>query len=329
MSSWRLAGMLVGCGVLGLGAAQSDEQDQPRVSLITDPRVTESSGMALSTRVPGVAYVVNDSGNDPVVFSVRVATGEVVGTTTLSGVDVEDPEALAIADGQLLVADIGDNTGSRDEVALLALPQPGTGDTTAEPAVHRVRYAGGSADAEALLVDPRTGRLSIATKGAFGGQVQVLPAQLPADGVAVAEPLDVTTPGLVTDGAALPDGRGVVLRNYTNAYVYALPNWRQVGRIRLPQTQQGETLAVEPNGRSVLVGSEGNPSPIIRVALPADALAALGSRADPDGQALGAGTDRDLPAQTEYGWVYPVAGAVILIGLLGLGVGWLRRRQSR
>jgi len=323
VSSWRVGGMLVAGALLGLGAAQADEQDQRRVSLITDPRITEASGMALSTRVPGLAYVVNDSGSDPVVFSVQVSTGEVVGTTTLTGVAPEDPEALAIGpDGRLWVADIGDNTRSRDEVALLALPQPATGDTSVEPSVHRVRYAGGPADAEALVANPGTGRLAIATKGAFGGEVLALPASLPADRVAVAEPLDVATPGLVTDGATLPGGTAVVLRTYTDAYVYALPDWRLVGRRPLPQTRQGETVAAEPDGRHLLLGSEGTPSPIIRVTLPADTLAAL----VPAGTGEETGDTASDP--TPPGWVHRhleavAGGAAVAAGLVA--VVWWRR----
>lgn len=338
MRSWRLGGVLVTFAVSGLGAAQADEQDQRRISQITDPRVVEASGMALSTRVPDLAYIVNDSGNDPVVFSIRVSTGEVIGTTTLVGVEPEDTEALAIGpDGRLWVADIGDNAGSREEVALLALPQPtGSGDETVEPTVQRVRYAGGPVDAEGLLVDPRTGRFLIATKGAFGGRLLSLPASLltdpdaNSDAVAVARPEDVTTPGLVTDAAVLPDGSGAVLRTYTDLYVYALPDWRLVGRRPLPQTRQGETLAVQPGGRSALVGSEGTPSPLLRVLLPADALAALEPRTDGDADEVGEDGDPALAGEGGNGGagglpLWPLGG-LALLGLAGLGWRLLRGR---
>lgn len=261
-------------GALGLGAAQGIEQDRRGLATITDSRVTEASGMVLSTKLPGHAYVINDSGNDPVVFVVQVATGAVVGTTALSGVELLDSEALALtADDQLLIADIGDNAENRDEVALLTIQQPGPGDATAVPTVYRVRYAGGPADAEGVLVEPGTGRVLIATKHFFGGgQVLALPksllASMPDAEVSLAQPLDVETPALVTDAAILPDGSGAVLRTYGRVYVYQLPGWDLVSAEDLPRTQQGETLAVYSDGRSALVGSEGSPSPLIRVQLP-------------------------------------------------------------
>ncbi len=319
----------------GAGAAGASDGDLGPVSQITDPRITEASGMVVSTRSPGLAYVVNDSGNDPIVFSVRIATGEVVGTTTLTTVTTGAPvdvEALAIdARGRLLVADIGDNDSDRDEVALLALPQPGTGTDNVTPASYRVRYADGPADAEALVADPDTGRLAIVTKGLEGGRVLRLPRELPETGVAVARPLDVRAPRLVTDGSALPDGSGAVLRSYGAAYVFSWPDWRRVGRRELPSTQQGETLAVESGGRTALVGSEGSPSPLIRVALPAEALAELETgeqpeRVDSAGQLDADLTADDPPAQAVWApWLY-AGGAAVGLGVGVLVVWRLRRR---
>ncbi len=288
-----LGGVLVASVALALSAASTDPDEGP-VSRITDARVVEASGMVLSSRFPKLAYVVNDSGNDPVVFVVRVATGAVVGTTLLTGVDVLDAEALSLtADGQLLIADIGDNAMSRSDVALLTLDQPGRGEATVKPTVQRVRYADGPADAEGVLVEPGTGRLLITTKGLLGGQVLALP-ELDDGAVTVARALDVETPGLVTDAAVLPDGSGAVLRTYRSLYVYELPGWRLLESQLLPRAEQGETLAVEPGGRSALVGSEGSPSPIVRVPIP-QVSGKPADRAEPDPQQR---TDREVRADT-------------------------------
>ena len=346
MSAWRLAAILLAWGVLGLGAAQGIEQDRRGLATITDSRVSEASGMVLSTEEPGHVYLINDSGNDPVVFVVEVATGAVVGTTALSGVELLDPEALALtADGQLLIADIGDNGEDRAEVALLAIEQPGPGDATVVPTVFRVRYSDGPADAEGVLIEPG-GRVLIATKGTFGGgEVLALPESLPAtvpDGeLSVARPLGVETPALVTDSATLPDGSGAVLRTYGRVYVYQLPSWELVHEDDLPRTQQGETLALYADGRSALVGSEGSPSPLIRVQLPdvtepaadpsaepSDPTAATptGSAHDPRDSASpddggdGSGIPSSLRAAGGAGVVALLLGAVLVL---------YRRRQQR
>jgi hypothetical protein len=353
LSAWRLSGILLVVGAMGLGAAQGIEQDRRGLATITDSRVDEASGMVLSTRLPGHVYVINDSGNDPMVFVVEVATGAVVGSTALSGVELLDSEALTITpDDQLLVADIGDNGEDRDEVALLTIEQPGLGDATAEPTVDRVRYADGPADAEGVLIEPGTGRILIATKGIFaGGRVLALPASLRDQELSVARPLDVETPALVTDAATLPDGSGAVLRTYGSVYIYQLPGWEMVHEDDLPRTQQGETLAVYPTGMAALVGSEGSPSPLIRVQLPdvteprADPSAEpsdptptpTGSAQNPrdtaradEGVDGGADAGADGGDAAGSGWPLRAAGGAGVVALLLGGALLLyRRRQLR
>lgn len=337
MSVWRLTGILLVVGALGLGAAQAIEQDRRGLATITDSRVDEASGMVLSTELPGHAYLINDSGNDPVVFVVEVATGAVVGTTALSGVEVLDSEALALdAEEQLLIADIGDNGEDRDEVALLSIEQPGLGDATVVPIVYRVRYADGPADAEGVLLEPN-GRVLIATKGIFGGgQVLALPESLSDQAVSVARPLDVGTPALVTDAATLPDGSGAVLRTYGSVYVYQLPSWELVHEDDLPRTQQGETLAVYSTGRSALVGSEGSPSPLIRVPLPDVTDQAPDPSAEPsDPTPTGSAQDpRDAVRADDSGdddgmrsSLRAAGGAGVVAVLIGAALLMYRRRQ--
>lgn len=71
----------------------------------------------------------------------------------------------------------------------------------------------------------------------------------------------------MTDGAFLYDGR-MVLRNYTTAFVSRGPGQPQVA-VQLPSTSQGESLAVAPGYKAVLVGSEGPESPVYVQPLPA------------------------------------------------------------
>jgi hypothetical protein len=343
VSAWRLGGILSMVAALGLGGAQGVEQDRRGLATITDSRVVEASGMVLSSEEPGLAYVVNDSGHEPVVFVIEVVSGAVVGTTTLSGVEPVDTEALTLTvDGRLLVADIGDNGEDREEVSLLTIEQPGRGDATAVPTVYRVRYADGPVDAEGVFVEPGTGRVLIATKEFFGGgQVlalpQSLPASMPEGEVWVARPLDVETPALVTDAAILPDGSGAVLRTYGKVYVYQLPGWNLVHEDDLPRVKLGETIAVEESGRSALVGSEGSPSPIIRVPLPdvtesaADPSAEPsdppqappGSTPDPGEADRADGGGSSLPSLRAAG------GAGVVVLLLGGALMLYRRRQGQ
>jgi hypothetical protein len=256
--------------------ARADEPSIEQVSTITDARLRESSALVISKRDPSLAYTVNDSGNVPTVFTLEVSSGKVVGTTRLVGFTLVDVEALTIdRTGRLWVADIGDNEAVRSSVALYALPEPLVGTKQVKPARYRVRYADGNTDAETLLSDP-AGGMAIVSKGLLGGQLYRLPDPLSTTEVNVAEPVvEAQVPALVTDGGYLPDGAGVVLRTYLGVHVLDTETWQETWSSTIPETGQSESLAVEPDGTSVLVGSEGLPSPIRRVVLPEDQRAAM------------------------------------------------------
>ncbi|WP_370617963.1 hypothetical protein [Mumia sp. Pv 4-285] len=260
------------------GAADDEtEADVEPVSTITDARVPESSALVVSKRDPELAYTVNDSGNEPTVFTVEISTGDVVGATRLRGAELVDAEALTIdQDGTLWVADIGDNDAIRSTVSLYAMEEPVLGEKSVRPLRYQVRYSDGSADAEALLAAPSGRGMFIVSKGLLGGQVYRLPQTLSRTSVNVAEPLaDAAAPALVTDGDFLPDGERVALRTYLGVHLLDAETWQETWSASLPETSQSESLAAEPDGTSVLVGSEGLPSPIQRVTLPEDQRAAM------------------------------------------------------
>jgi hypothetical protein len=257
--------------------APAQEVEGAEVALrLGDPRIYESSGLALSRRHPAVLWTHNDSGDDPRLFAVG-SEGRTLATLTLAGVEARDWEALAVGRDDrgrpaLFVGDIGDNQGVWPEVSVYRVAEPARLRDTAAPAVrYRLRYPDGSRDAEALLVDPRSNRLYVATKDTTGGGLYRAPIPLRTDQVNVLRRV-VRVPPAVTDGAFLPSGRGFVLRDYQAAYVYAAPG-RRVGAFELPLQFQGESITVTADGRSVLAGSEGPESEVWRVPLPEPALA--------------------------------------------------------
>lgn len=247
----------------GAGIATGASADGPApVFRFQDPAIVESSGLAL---VDGLVITVNDSGDEARVFAVDPATGRTVGVTRWQG-GAEDVEALAPAgDGRVWVADIGDNTASRDQVSVIRVPI-GEGEQDVAGERFALRYAEGPADAEALLTDPDDGRLVLVTKGVFGGQVYVAPRALRTDGVTTLQPRGRVMP-VVTDGAFTPDGEHLVLRDYSRAVVYTWPELEAVEEIRLPTQRQGEGLVVTDDD-TLLLSSEGARAPVYEVALP-------------------------------------------------------------
>ncbi|WP_110180363.1 hypothetical protein [Nocardioides solisilvae] len=239
------------------------------VTVLRDPEVVESSGLAL---VDGLLATVNDSGDSGRVFAVDPATGETVGTTRWAP-DPVDVEALAPAGpGEVWVADVGDNLRARDAVEVLRVPL-GRRAQQVDPPRWRLTWPDGARDAEALVVHPRTGRLHLVSKGVLGGELVAAPAVLAADRPNPLEPL-APVAGLVTDGAFWPDGRHLLLRSYDRLHVYSYPAVEKVADLPLPPQPQGEGLAVTPDGH-VWVSTEGVGSEVLRVRLPAGVRRAL------------------------------------------------------
>ena len=82
--------LVAGVGLAGAEPAVA-KKDQPdgTVSVIRDGRITESSALARSVKHDDLVYTVNDRGNRPMVFAIRLSTGEVVGSTDISSLSVE------------------------------------------------------------------------------------------------------------------------------------------------------------------------------------------------------------------------------------------------
>jgi hypothetical protein len=257
----------------GPAAAKKDKDDQPdgMVSEIRDKRIAESSGLALSTQHNDLVYTMNDEGGAGArVYAVRVSTGDVVGAADISGLPIEDPESIAVdAQGTLWLGDLGDNDHRRDDIAIYAFPEPGPGATTISGADrYGVSLPGGPTDVEGMLVHPKTQQVHLISKNEEGtGRIFELP-DLTAGGTVQARDLGREAPGAVTDATYTQSGTRALLRTEESIWVYDPETWTAVGKVDTPKMEQGESITVESGDRTVLLGSEGKNSPLVRVALP-------------------------------------------------------------
>lgn len=287
------------------------------ISRMTDSRITESSGLALSRAYDGIAYTINDSGNDALIFAIELSSGRTVGTTRIEGGTLSDTEALAIdRRGTLWVADTGDNYESRDDAALYALPEQGPGDHTIVATRYPVEYDSDSHNVEALLVHPVTGAKVLISKGLLTGTVYRLPENLSTDRANVAVAQKGGAPASVTDATYTVDGRYAVVRNYTSMYLLDATTGAVRGFAPTPEQKQGETITAEDD--ALIVGSEGSRSELIRVPIPAD---------DPQPQT----TPRADVGKRETGSIAPALFALGAVGtavVVGAGV-TIRSRRSR
>ena len=250
--------------------AAADKNPDETISEIGDDRISESSGLALSMKHDDLVYTMNDEGGSGAkVYAVQASTGEVVGTTDIGDLPIEDPEAIAVdADGTVWLGDLGDNDLQRDDIAIYAFPEPGPGEHAASGVSrYGVTLPGGPQNVEGLLVHPQTDAVYIVSKNEDGnGRIFELPDLRPGGTVQAREVGEA--PEGVTDATFTHSGQWAVLRTEEDLWLYDPTTWEAVGQADTPKLEQGESVTVERGDQTVLLGSEGENSPIVRVPLP-------------------------------------------------------------
>lgn len=223
--------------------------------------LVETSGLAASWRNDGVVWAINDSGQRAGLYAMGPDGSDlgffalVRGGADVAAVDIED---LAIADGTLYLADIGDNGRRRPTVMIYAVDEPelggprqAVGDIDGEvdgevevKAAIEVRYPDGRTDAEALMVDPIRGELVILSKdlddGSAPTRIYTVPLDPSASQEAVVDAtlvgeIDIAAltassngfslstllfPGSVTGADLSPDADLIALRTYGSVWLY-------------------------------------------------------------------------------------------------------------
>ncbi|MFP6583151.1 MAG: hypothetical protein VCD00_11440 [Candidatus Hydrogenedentota bacterium] len=222
--------------------------------------VPEISGLAVSRDYADVVWVHNDSGDGAVVYALSLTTGELLGTATLPGVRARDWEDMAIGPGPdkrfeyLYLGDMGNNSRNQKEFLVYRTPEP--------VVVKRAGFAPSEAlakyvemfrlaypepdravfDAEALLVDPESGELTVVTKDhdENGGRSFIFRTDgEPKEGelnrlILVGEIFFGTgVRNRVSGGDVSADGRWVVVRSYLQARVYRREEGQSVGEALL------------------------------------------------------------------------------------------------
>lgn len=328
-----LAALLI---VVALAAAirRADAETTPlpivphtQVSVMSDPRIVESSGLAASQKHPGIVYTINDSGDVARVFAVDVATGKVVGVTTVANAKWDDAEAMAIRAGKLWVADVGANRGVGTERALYAFDEPGTGNHKVEADRYPITLDGGEVEFEAFAFLP--GRVDLYGKGWPISRAFQIVGGLTKSGPNVARLTPRTAPPWTADATTTPDGRYVLLHGAVQVEVRDARNWRLVHADVIPMLSQGETIAMEASGRSYLIGSEGANSPLVRIAFNPATFTTPPPSIDPKTQIRAQHPVKStlwvVQARLVRAAPYLVVGVLVLVG----AAAWLTIRRRR
>lgn len=328
LATGTLLAVLVAGPVTGTAVASPASPDPgPKVAFhLHDHRIDEASGMAAGRRHPGVVYLVNDSGGTPQVFAVD-SHGHTTAVLTLAGATNRDWEALAIGPGpsgepSIFVGDIGDNLGGTwPSVHVYRFPEPRTlRSQVVRPTRYTLTYADGARNAEAMLVDPRTGRLYVVSKQVSGG-VYAAPKHLHG-GINVLHKV-ASAPLLSTGAAYAPDGSSLVIRTYFSAELYSRIGHRK-RVLAVPLQRQGESVTYTADGSALLLASEGTGTAVWRVPLPSKPHPSPTATRPPGASPP---AHQDDPSATGTGRTILLAaiGAAVLI----LGFTAVRRRRPR
>ncbi|MEU5882666.1 hypothetical protein [Spirillospora sp. NPDC047279] len=296
---------------------------------VSDERITESSGLALSRRHQGVTYTHNDSGGVAQVFALG-PDGRTRAVLTLGGAGARDWEGMAVGRDEkgrpaIYVADIGDNLGGAwPYVTVYRIPEPARlRSQTIQATAFRFKYEDGPRNAETMMINPRTNRLYIASK-LFSGGLYAAPARLRSSGYNKLRRVG-DAPAIATDGAFAPDGRSYVIRTYFGARIHAMGDDGKPGglmrSVGIPAQEQGESVTYTADGQSLLAGSEGRDQPVYQIPLPKSAITTPTETARP------AAEEEDTPEQKRDSKGTGV-GLFLVLGIAAaVGYGVVRRRS--
>ncbi len=282
-----------GSGRLAWNRAHSNSSDiygEPsQIGTITDSPLTEISGMAPSLTAKGLWWVHNDSG-DKVRLYVINASGKLLGKYDVTGARNRDWEDLASGPGrngspQLYIADIGDNSLKHETSTIYRVKEPDLSKGSFNGATQAVeplnfRYPDGRHDAEAIFVDPQSGRPYIVTKtmsppcGVYRFPLPLTPGETVTLEKVSGEAVDrIEQLMLVTGAAASRDGSRVIVRSYFTAVEMTRARSSPFETIfksspqtvKLPIERQGEAISYSPDGQAIITVSEKLPAPIYRM----------------------------------------------------------------
>ncbi len=259
-------------------AANLDDDIFIKTGTVKSADVVESSGLGFSFRRPNLIWTINDSGHGTEIYGLDLE-GNLVAEVTVSGAENIDWEAMSSvkreSNSYLVVADVGDNSFRRESYQLYIVPEPDL-QQAAKPQTAQARrisfsYEDGSKNCEAMAVEPVSGEIWLVEKVYYDSRqekppgIYVLPWPAAGEqGRPVKRIADFPVRN-VTGMAFSPDGKQLIIRNYTNAYYFVrspdvswqatITNHKPVP-IPLPLQRQGEAICFTPDSQSLIVTSE-------------------------------------------------------------------------
>ncbi len=232
----------------------------------------ECSGLVQSLRYGGIFWALGDSGSGAVIVPVT-ASGALApgwsGPVRIDGCKNYDWEDLALdGRGNLIIADVGNNSGRRRQLMLHFVREPQTGTAVVRPSrtlrVHYADQTAASADFDCEAVFCVDDRIFFLTKHRSDGRTILY--RLAGDSAQKSNPLrrvsSFDVGGMVTAADVSPDGKSVAVLTYTAVWVFDYDARKGDifgGRVRRRPffAWQGEAVAFDGNDSLVVANEQG------------------------------------------------------------------------
>lgn len=304
--------LVMGCPCTASSQAETVREGLPSISFagatqsgrLENRRIAESSGLAASTRHPGLIWTVNDSGSGADLFALD-DSGADLGRVRVSGARNRDWEDMASyeLDGEhfLIIGDVGDNGANRAVSRIVAIHEPDL-DADGRVAVDKVdvawtlrfRYEDGPRDCESVAIDARAGRVYLLTKrlvpsalyelplgpgkGGDPNAIHVAKRLGPADAIDPPSPQDLIDDPLLGGYSSQPtamdfspDGEYAVVLTYRDAFLFVRrdgENWLDALNRRpvpLGLPRLAQAESLAVGPAAIYVTSEEAHAPILRI----------------------------------------------------------------
>jgi hypothetical protein len=240
-----------------------------QIGLLQGADMKEASGIVASVRNPGMWWIINDSGYEPIVYLVD-STGQAQAHYRVDGVKNRDWEDLAVrihpksGVAELLIAEIGDNRAVYPQKHIYVIDEPEFISTNLDqdppavtPRTYSYVYPDGNRDAETLMVDPLTQAWIIVSKreeqvrvyqfnpeyitGTDSYYTNTEGGRFHSTQVDTLRYLQTLSFGAAVGGDISPDGMEVLIKNYDQVFY-----WKRQSASQSVADLLGLSPAVQP-----------------------------------------------------------------------------------
>ena len=163
------------------GNAENQSPDVVQTGTLQNAAIGEASGLARSNLSEDLLWVINDGGSAPVLHAIGTDGSDRGSVRLMNAVNVDWEDLASFEAGGkswLLVADVGDNAGTREHVSLYLVEEPVLPPGGPVPARQiRFAYPDGPRDAEAVAVDVENQQVMILSKRTIPAALYAVPLQ--------------------------------------------------------------------------------------------------------------------------------------------------------